>query len=115
LRVSTALNRILHEHEGKTIAIVCHGGVVDSSFIYFFGLGSLTLPQVRFYTHNTSITHWRKSELSDRPAQWRLMRYNDDLHVRDIDLPARISWENLPSSRKYDTTKTQPSIAPSEK
>ena len=58
LRVATALNRITHEHEGKTIVIVCHGGVVDCSFITFFGMSTLQFPQAYFATHNTSITHW---------------------------------------------------------
>jgi len=57
LRAGTALNRITHEHEGKTIVIVCHGGIVDSSFLLFFVLSSLQFPPIFFETHNTSITH----------------------------------------------------------
>ena len=37
LRVGTTLDRILHENDGKTIVIVCHGGVIDASFLVFFG------------------------------------------------------------------------------
>ncbi|TMD27724.1 MAG: histidine phosphatase family protein, partial [Chloroflexi bacterium] len=63
LRAGTALKRITHEHEGKTIVIVCHGGIVDSSFLLFFGLSSLQFPPIFFETHNTSITHWYKESL----------------------------------------------------
>src|SRR5947209_8370444 len=45
LRAATALNRITHEYEGKTIVIVCHGGIVDCSIITFFGMTALQFPQ----------------------------------------------------------------------
>ncbi len=116
LRVGAALDRIIHEHEGKTIVVVCHGGVVDCSFLYFFGMNTLILPQTRFHTHNTSITHWHKSVPSGRSPKWRLMRYNDDLHVRDLEAEVRIPWEHLPTPRKRDQTMPpkQPTVPASE-
>jgi Histidine phosphatase superfamily (branch 1) len=60
LRVGTAFHRITHEHEGKTIVLVCHGGVIDGSFLYFFQTSAWTLPPARFYTRNTSITQWQQ-------------------------------------------------------
>ncbi len=42
LRVGGALDRIIREHAGKTIVIVCHGGVIDGSFLYFFQLHTLS-------------------------------------------------------------------------
>jgi probable phosphoglycerate mutase len=102
LRVGTALDRIAHEHTGKTTVIVCHGGVIDASLVVFFRLSSLRLPPVEFHTHNTSITHW---ERRDEPApggqmggewpRWRLLAYNDDLHIRDLDAVERIQWPRL--------------------
>ena len=44
LRVATTLHRIAHEHEGKTVVLVCHGGVVDGSLIGLLGLGTSTAP-----------------------------------------------------------------------
>ncbi len=116
LRVGTALDRIIHEHEGKTIVVVCHGGVIDCSFLYFFGMNTLVLPETRFYTHNTSITHWRKSAPFGRTPHWRLVRYNDDMHVRDLEAEVRIPWEHLPVSPKRDQTMTpnQPTVPASE-
>lgn len=117
LRVATALDRIVHEHEGKTIVIVCHGGVIDNSFVYFFGLNSLTLPQARFFTYNTSITQWRKYKPEGRTAHWRLVRYNDNLHVRDIDASVSIPWAELrlPQPRGLRTKQEQSTVSPAEK
>jgi probable phosphoglycerate mutase len=111
LRIATALDRITRQHEGKTIVIVCHGGVIDSSFTYFFDLPALRLPHTHYWTHNTSITYWRKDYPETRAPLWRLVRYNDDMHLRDLDAPVRIPWESL---RISDQRKSQPLPAPSE-
>ncbi|HEX4205411.1 MAG TPA: histidine phosphatase family protein [Ktedonobacteraceae bacterium] len=95
LRVGTVLDRIIRQYEGKTIVVVCHGGVIDSSFVYFFNMGSLFLPRAHFFTLNTSITYWRKSSSNRRPPFWRLVRYNDDFHVRDLESSQEIPWDSL--------------------
>ncbi|MDQ1912622.1 histidine phosphatase family protein [Paenibacillus sp. GD4] len=77
LRVGTALNRICLQYEGKTIAIVCHGGVIDCSFQYFFGLNTFEMPKVGFQTNHTSITHWSQHE----DKTWSLIKYNDARHL----------------------------------
>lgn len=94
LRVGSALNRISREYAGKTVVIVCHGGVIDGSFIYFFGINSLALPQAELYTHNTSITHWEQHHL-DGIARWRLWSYNDTTHLRDIGVAEGIRWTSV--------------------
>nr|BBH94373.1 phosphoglycerate mutase [Thermogemmatispora argillosa] len=86
LRVGRALQRITREYAGKTIVVVCHGGVIDGSFIYFFGLNSLALPSVRFQTQNTSITHWYYgASFPGERAYWHLLCYNDACHLRDME------------------------------
>src|SRR6266851_5277870 len=95
LRVATALDRIIHEYDGKTMVIVCHGGVIGVSFLYFIGAGSLQYPQAGFDTDNTSITHWARRSASGRPARWRLKCYNDDMHLHDIRSAVRIPWKAL--------------------
>jgi len=95
LRVSTAFDRILRKYEGKTIVIVCHGGVIGISFLYFFGITTLQYPQAGFDTDNTSITHWAKRSGNGRAARWRLIRYNDDMHLRDIRSTVRIPWRAI--------------------
>jgi probable phosphoglycerate mutase len=95
LRAATALDRIIREYEGKTIVIVCHGGVIGVSFLYFFGTGSLQYPQAGFDTDNTSITHWVRRSFRGNPARWRLKCYNDEMHLRDIQSMERIPWKAI--------------------
>jgi 2,3-bisphosphoglycerate-dependent phosphoglycerate mutase len=98
LRAATALDRILREHEGKTILIVCHGGIIGVSFLYFLGIDTLHYPQAGFDPVNTSITHWARYSISGRPTRWRLVHFNDDMHLRDIDAPVRIPWQAISTS-----------------
>lgn len=95
VRVGTALSRITTEHAGKTIVVVCHGGVIDSSFIYFFGLPSMTLPHAELHTHNTSITHWTHDNNDGDFARWRLMRYNDDAHLHAVGRNEHVQWHDV--------------------
>ena len=96
MRVGEALNRITRQYEGKTIVLVCHGGVIDGSFLYFFKMSAWTPPPTHFYTRNTSITHWRQATSENREEKyWRLMKYNDAFHLYDIGTPARIPWSQM--------------------
>ncbi|HEX8228127.1 MAG TPA: histidine phosphatase family protein [Chloroflexia bacterium] len=81
LRVATTLHRIAHEHEGKTVVLVCHGGVVDGSLIGLLGLGTFYRPAFTLDTDNTAITHWQHFE-QDGVPRWQLVKYNDALHLR---------------------------------
>ena len=98
VRMGTALNRITQEHEGKTIVIVCHGGIIDGSFLLFFGLSTLQFPRALLgRTRNTSITHWRKNssaEFGIAPT-WFLEQYNDAMHLRDSNSSVRIPWQAI--------------------
>ena len=95
LRVGTALHRITHEHEGKTIVLVCHGGVIDGSFLYFFQMSAWTLPPARFYTRNTSITQWQQITSYKNELHWHLIKYNDAFHLYDIGTSAHIPWGEI--------------------
>jgi probable phosphoglycerate mutase len=106
LRVGTALDRIIRAYAGKTVVIVCHGGVIDGTFPFFFGLNTFALLPVGFYTHNTAITHWRLGERNGQP-RWRLMRYNDDLHLYD-----GVVWRELQEVAEGDASRAVP--VPSE-
>jgi 2,3-bisphosphoglycerate-dependent phosphoglycerate mutase len=94
-RVGSALDRIVREHAGKTIVLVCHGGVIDGSFLYFFRMSAWTPPQTRFYTRNTSITQWQLFTSARDEKHWHLIKYNDAFHLRDIGAPAAIPWGQL--------------------
>jgi probable phosphoglycerate mutase len=76
-RVQLALNRIWQEHEGKSIVLVTHGGVIQASFAYFFNLSATTIPGIS--TENTAITHWTRSADANR---WTLQRHNDHAHLQ---------------------------------
>lgn len=108
LRVGTTLNRILHEHEGKTVVVVCHGGVIDASFLVFFGMNTLTPPSTAFYTRNTSITVWEHREVDGYSRRWRLAGYNDDLHTRDIGAAEPIHWTRF--AEQPSPTQEAPSL-----
>jgi probable phosphoglycerate mutase len=92
LRVSRALTRITAEHAGKTIVVVCHGGVIDCSFIHFFHMPGLVLPPTDFHTRNTSLTHWEYVQRRGRDL-WRLNSYNDAAHLRDVGAVESLRWE----------------------
>ena len=119
LRVGAALDRIAKEHDGKTIAVFCHGGVIDASLVLFFGLPTLTPPWARVHTRNTSITHWRQEQHDENwgnvvhtsAAFWRLMSYGDDLHTRDLDKPERTGWAPLaPQGRDEEQRGDEPAV-----
>lgn len=95
LRVSTTLDRIVRQYRGKTIVIVCHGGVIDTAFLFFSGMSALALPPLEFATRNASITHWELRQYEGQAPRWRLLCYNDDLHVRDIGAEERIRWPRM--------------------
>jgi len=93
LRVAHALHRITSEHAGKTIVVICHGGVIDSSFIYFFRMPGMVVPPADFHTRNTSITHWERLNRGGRNL-WRLNGYNDIAHLHDIGAIESLRWED---------------------
>ena len=100
-RVGAALHRITDAYEGKTVAIVCHGGVVDASLLRGLGLAAVAPAIGQFHPYHTSLTEWERGLLSQRShiKRWRLIRYNDDLHTRDLDGGERIKWARLAISR----------------
>ena len=79
-RVGRALSRIVHEHAGGAIVVVCHGGVVDVAFRALLGLpmtGGFEL-----HTVNSSLTEL----VHGRPGRWRLVRYNDAAHLAKLPI-----------------------------
>jgi broad specificity phosphatase PhoE len=76
VRSGARLRRIAREHEGERVVVVCHGGIIGSSFI---ALGDLPIRKGLAMTHetaNTSLTEWRHTG-----SEWRLVRYNDAAHL----------------------------------
>ncbi|EFH84157.1 histidine phosphatase family protein [Ktedonobacter racemifer] len=77
-RVQAAFNRILLEHQGKTLVLVTHGGVIGTAFSYFFGLSAALPSRVGLGPKNASITHWYQPASAPK---WVLERYNDYHHL----------------------------------
>ncbi|HKV60264.1 MAG TPA: histidine phosphatase family protein [Ktedonobacteraceae bacterium] len=84
VRTTSALHRIIHEHDGKHIMIVCHGGIIEASFVYFFQMSMANLRRATVDARHTSITHWHKAQVEGFPAMWLLERYNDTQHLDDF-------------------------------
>jgi probable phosphoglycerate mutase len=94
-RVGTALDRIIREHAGKTIVLVCHGGIIDGSFLYFYRMSTWRLPPAGFYTRNTSITQWKQMLAFNGEVHWHLIKYNDAFHLHDIGTHGSIPWREI--------------------
>lgn len=87
LRVGETLTRIAQDYRGKTVVIVCHGGIVDGSLVHFFGMNAHAFPTARLHTLNTSLTHWTYSCRKGK-WHWRLNAYNDSHHLAGLTATA---------------------------
>lgn len=87
LRVGRAVFRLATEHEGETIVLAVHGGIVDLSLSILLNLPVLRDARTAdFYTVNASITQWERSPATadGKPGRWRLVRYNDAAHCAEL-------------------------------
>jgi probable phosphoglycerate mutase len=96
LRVGSTLSKTLATHPGRTVAISCHGGVVDAIFRQLLR----TAPTGTFdlWTTNTSLTEFVSSQRAVESAtnsKWRLVRYNDAAHLAGLP-----SATNSPAQRR---------------
>lgn len=78
-RVGNAVRRVLDEHEGRTVVVACHGGVVDA--VLRLALRAPSMGGFWLHTLNTSITELVHT--ADR-QRWRLVRYNDHAHLAGL-------------------------------
>lgn len=77
-RVLTATDRVLNEHRGKTIWVVCHGGVIMVTAVRRWPSGNVDLTSIPATSPmNTSISEWHV----DGDDNWRMARYNDHTHL----------------------------------
>lgn len=77
LRIGSAIHRVCSQLHGQAVVIVCHGGVIECTFQYFFGLNPFKLPVVQFQALNTSITQWSV----DEDSKATLVKFNDTHHL----------------------------------
>jgi probable phosphoglycerate mutase len=89
-RVFSATDRVVSEHRGKTVWVVCHGGVimVNAARRWPVSSGAASLAALPVVSPiNTSVSEWHV----DAADIWRMARYNDHTHlvgVSEIDLDA---------------------------
>lgn len=80
LRVMETLRNTVRAHEGGTVVITCHGGVIDAvlrNTLHMHQTGKFEL-----FTTNTSLTEL----LHVQGSKWRLIRYNDASHLAGLSL-----------------------------
>lgn len=84
LRVGRALHRIVVTHEGKTVVVACHGGVIDAAIATFLGLPTQRGSTYGLQTTNSSVTEWRATLSPGQAVHWSLVRYNDAAHLERL-------------------------------
>lgn len=78
VRIMATLKKTVLQHEGNTVVIVCHGGVIDAvmrNTLHMHQSGKFEL-----HTNNTSLTEL----VHVQGSKWRLVRYNDSSHLHGL-------------------------------
>jgi 2,3-bisphosphoglycerate-dependent phosphoglycerate mutase len=81
MRASAALERIILRHQGQTIVVVAHGGIIEVSFMYLLELGPQMRGRASFHVVNTAITQWRHVTTHAGRQEWHLAAHNDHQHL----------------------------------
>ncbi len=79
-RVIGAIEAMIARHRGGRIAVVCHGGVINSYLAHVLGLGS---QQSFFYPNYTSIHRVAAARSGERS----IVTINETAHLRGTGLP----------------------------
>ena len=88
-RVAAGLDRLAAAHDGETVVVACHGGVVLHSMFRWLQLDLVGNGRAWLDPVNSSITEWRMA----RNPYWveaagiQLVRFNDHGHLRGELLP----------------------------
>jgi broad specificity phosphatase PhoE len=78
-RVALAIDRLIDEHEGQTMVLFCHGGVIRGATNALMNQRDYAESNSWFMLfENTSITEWQRDEPGSR---WELVRLNDSAHL----------------------------------
>ena len=79
-RVVISIEKLIDDHPGDRIAIVCHGGVINSYLCHVLGLQN---PRGFFYPNYTSINRVAAA----RGGQRSIVTINETSHLRGTGLP----------------------------
>jgi len=83
-RTIGSIERIISEHTGHTVAIVCHGGVINAYLTHVLGLTAYQ--QGFFYPNYTSIHRIAAARSGERS----IVTINETSHLRGTGLPMGI-------------------------
>jgi probable phosphoglycerate mutase len=87
-RVTGRLDALLAEHDGETVVVACHGGVVLHSMFRWLELEPFgRRSRAWFNPVNSSVTEWRHGRSHYWGAEIELVRFNDHGHLRGDLLP----------------------------
>ena len=81
-RVGLFIEEMTERHQGQTVVVVCHGGVVEAAFDHIFNIGPWRRCEV--WDRNTALTHFEYVQLPTREV-WRLHSHNRVEHLIGIE------------------------------
>ena len=81
-RVEARLNTLVREHEGESVVVVCHGGVISAASLSFMSHELHRERPFRLEPENTSITEWLLHGQDEPRPGWVLVRFNDAAHLQ---------------------------------
>ena len=76
LKVIATLNEIIDQHRGKTVAVTCHGGVVNAWTAHVMGLA----PKMFFSPNYTSISRYMGASSGERS----IITLNEHTHLQGL-------------------------------
>lgn len=82
-RVRSELDRLINLHQGKTVVLIVHAGVIESAFGYFVALPHHHFMGAYPAAAQTSISLWRQSP---ERQEWVQVFSNDAAHLRQAGL-----------------------------
>jgi probable phosphoglycerate mutase len=80
-RVVESIERIIEDHRGQRVAVVCHGGVINGYLSHIIGLNSGA--RGFFYPNYTSINRVAAAASGERS----IVTVNETSHLRGTGLP----------------------------
>ena len=81
VRVSARIEKLVAEHAGQRVVVVCHGGVISAANHGLMG-SSMQTGRMRFEPENTSITEW--VHRPEAEVRWLVRRFNDASHAHGL-------------------------------
>ena len=79
--VTGALDQIIDQHRGQTVAVVCHGGVIN---VWAATVIGLERPTMFFSPEYTSVNRFKAASTGQRGV----VSLNETAHLRSIEAPA---------------------------